>query len=63
MAATPKPIRKVAKTIKTQHRKERERAITTYGKAKGKMEIKKEKSKPLSSLREPAEFRIKNKIK
>lgn len=63
MAATPKPVRKVAKIIKREHKQARKQAYTTYGKEKGKVEIKKAKSKPLSELKLPAEFRIKHNIK
>ena len=65
MAATPKPLRKVAKTIKKGMKETRQKAgkVTTYGKEYGKSEIKAEKKKPLSSLKDAAQFRITNKIK
>ena len=61
MAATPKPVRKEAKKIKTEMRKHRAKADTTYGIAKARAENKQNKKRPLSSLRGPAEFRLKAK--
>ena len=60
MAATPKPVRKVAKTIKYEHRKTRSTTSpTTYGKVKKHVEKRREKNLPLSSVKNAAEFRLK----
>lgn len=64
MAATPKPVRKMAKQIKKEHRKTREGPyVTTYAKANQSSQRRKEKNLPLSSVKGAAQYRLKQKKK